>query len=238
MNSHITHIIPVQDANLTLDPNPSLSLDRRESYWNRYYNNSISAPETPSQFACFIASEYPHADQIYDIGCGNGRDSIFFSRLGYNVIGIDASDQAINSCKSKYTNDFNEKSELDFYCLSVSETATARARYAERDGSNRVVVYSRFFLHAISEHEEFDFWKTAKSLASYPDDVVALEFRNESDSDRKKETGAHYRRYINPGHVVQRAELSGFKLVYEIHGRGFAKYKNDDAIVSRLVFER
>jgi len=36
---------------------------------------------------------------VLDIGCGNGRDSIFFGEQGYNVIGIDLSPEAVEIAK-------------------------------------------------------------------------------------------------------------------------------------------
>ena len=38
---------------------------------------------------------------ILDIGCGSGRNMASFIKLGYNVIGIDINEQAVNFCREK-----------------------------------------------------------------------------------------------------------------------------------------
>ena len=203
---------------------------KRESYWDGYYAKAVSAPLAPSQFAAFVAGEFPDTDLIVDIGCGNGRDSIFFANLGYSVIGIDASASAIQKCRQQcQTAQF-------INCLIADAIQDSRFN-EKRLLHNHVVAYSRFFLHAIDIAEEEQFWNLAQKLCIRQGDALALEFRNEDDSLRLKETGLHYRRYPNHEEVLACAQEKGFVLRYEAQGRGFAKYKNDDAIVSRLVFD-
>jgi len=203
---------------------------RRESYWDGYYAKASSAPVVPSQFAAFIAGEFPDADLIVDIGCGNGRDSFFFADLGYSVIGIDASASAIQRCRQ-------QNKAAKFINTSIDAAMHESVLNQSRLEHANVLAYSRFFLHAIDHVEEGQFWDFAKHLCVHPGDILALEFRNEDDSLRLKETGLHYRRYPNHDEVVARAQQRGFVLRYEAQGRGFAKYKNDDAVVSRLIFE-
>jgi 2-polyprenyl-3-methyl-5-hydroxy-6-metoxy-1,4-benzoquinol methylase len=72
----------------------------KNDYWDLFYNNN--KPLLPSQFATFIANEYLGIKStVIDVGCGNGRDSLFFMNLGFKVIGIDASKKAIESIQSK-----------------------------------------------------------------------------------------------------------------------------------------
>jgi SAM-dependent methyltransferase len=203
---------------------------KRESYWDGYYAKAVSAPLAPSQFAAFVAGEFPDTDLIVDIGCGNGRDSIFFANLGYSVIGIDASASAIQKCRQ-------QSQTAKFINCLIADAIHEPELHEKRLGHNHVVAYSRFFLHAIDHAEEEQFWGLAQKICMRPGDALALEFRNEDDSLRLKETGLHYRRYPNHDEVVARAQKKGFVLRYETQGRGFAKYKNDDAVVSRLIFE-
>ena len=82
---------------MTADPS-----DQREAYWNQYY----FAPrdfkiQAPSQFAAFVASEYTSHRLMVDVGCGNGRDTLFFAQLGYETLGIDGSSTAIDHCRER-----------------------------------------------------------------------------------------------------------------------------------------
>ncbi len=76
-----------------------------------------------------------------DLGCGNGRDSIFFSESGIHVVGIDASNVAIGMLENEYKG--NEY--LEFIC---DDFVTAEALF-QREYD---YCYSRFTLHAINEN--------------------------------------------------------------------------------------
>ena len=70
-------------------------------YWNNFYH-SFTVKES-SDFSKFVMNYFKdHSlDKILDAGCGNGRDSIFFSTK-YNVIGIDNSLQLENGDNFKF----------------------------------------------------------------------------------------------------------------------------------------
>jgi len=72
--------------------------DNNIKYWNNFYSNSGSVL-CPSQFAAYVLNEFSPTKKIIDIGCGNGRDSLFFASHGLNVLGIDGSLSAISSCQ-------------------------------------------------------------------------------------------------------------------------------------------
>ena len=70
-------------------------------YWSSFYGEETH-PIFPSQFAifthCNILNQY---ENILELGCGNGRDSLFFQSVGYNVLGID---QVISKSLKKRAN--------------------------------------------------------------------------------------------------------------------------------------
>ena len=45
----------------------------------------------------------------------------------------------------------------------------------------------------------------------------------------------HFRRYLDHRAVLGRIESVGFRVEYEVEGRGFAKYGEEDALVGRCV---
>ena len=50
-----------------------------KTYWNNFYKNNDSTLK-PSSFARFIASKYTESNgTVIDVGCGNGRDTFYFS---------------------------------------------------------------------------------------------------------------------------------------------------------------
>lgn len=55
-------------------------IEMRSGHWDDFYNNASEGMVMglPSQFSAFVASELPADALIIDMGCGNGRDSVFF----------------------------------------------------------------------------------------------------------------------------------------------------------------
>ena len=48
-------------------------------HWNNYYSEN-SKPFQESDFATFVLKQLTKNSTIIDIGCGNGRDSVFFAK--------------------------------------------------------------------------------------------------------------------------------------------------------------
>ena len=64
------------------------------SPWAREYRRT---PETyiwgtePSSFARRVVALLPRGARVLDLGCGEGRDSVFFTAEGFDVVGVDSS---------------------------------------------------------------------------------------------------------------------------------------------------
>ena len=71
------------------------------NYWDNFYIKKNKIKE--SSFARFILGKVGKKGikkSLIDIGCGNGRDSIFFSKNNFRVTGIDISQKAIKKKSS------------------------------------------------------------------------------------------------------------------------------------------
>lgn len=204
----------------------------RSDYWESYYARAGGGKRPlPSQFAAFVASEMDTPRRVIELGCGAGRDSIFFSLYGHEVIGLDASEQAV-----KHSTE-----------LAAALQSKARFQVATVDDPDlqdrfppvecRTLVYARFFLHAITSEEERALLRFASSV-TVADDELAVEYRTVRDSSGVKVTDAHYRRFVEPAIFQARAIEFGFDVTYAVEGYGFAKYKQDDAYVARTILKR
>lgn len=204
----------------------------RTGYWNDYYAARAStARPLPSQFATFVAGELTGPSRVIELGCGNGRDSIFFSAYGHQVTGVDGSAAAVEACTA-LSGALGE--DATFMVSRVDDP-----ELPDRLGMSEVpvVVYARFFVHAITDEEEQEFLRLAAALTK-PGDMLAVEYRTVRDQSGAKVTDAHYRRFVAPATFQARALASGFQVTYATEGFGFAKFRQDDAYVARELFTR
>ena len=203
-------------------------------YWNDYYFET-TVPTLPSQFAVFVLSERLDSRIIIDIGCGNGRDTFFFREQGYRCVGIDNSKSAIKSCKEKIA--ANNLTNIEFLNASINDKDLDKkiSDALGLDDYSNILIYGRFFLHAIKDSEEERFFLVVSKILKNRTGSVALEFRTERDRFQMKSTPDHFRRYINPTRFFSKAEKRGFEVEYFVEGFGLAKYKTDDAHVARFI---
>jgi SAM-dependent methyltransferase len=204
--------------------------DRRTGYWDEYYAaQPANVRPLPSQFATFVGGELAEPHRVIELGCGNGRDSIFFAHYGHDVVGVDGSASAVERCTALAAA-LDEKAT---FLASAIDDSELPGKLKGSPGPH--VVYARFFLHAITDEEEQSFLDLAAELTS-PGDTLAVEYRTVRDSSGAKVTGSHYRRFILPANFQAAALDRGFEVTYAVEGFGFAKYKQDDAYVARTLF--
>lgn len=89
--------------------------DYYKAYEKRYcqvYKNNIlwsSKKNTPDVLECIKNYKISKDSKILDLGCGEGRDSIYLLNNGYNVLAVDYSKTAIEKCRELSNNNYNEK---------------------------------------------------------------------------------------------------------------------------------
>lgn len=69
----------------------NITLDFYNSNYNDYYNNTVSVDL--SKIYLEFTKILPKAASILDLGCGSGRDSLYFKNEGYKVTAIDGSEK-------------------------------------------------------------------------------------------------------------------------------------------------
>ena len=211
--------------------------NERLDYWDGYYERRPTV-SIPSQFAVFVCDYLQPGQNVIEFGCGDGRDSLFFASQGYRVLGVDASAEAISLSRDQRERRHGAAAEFRQLRVRGDWSASAVTGVAAElrellDPCQPTAVYARFFLHAITDEEEVAFLRLVKELLS--GGLCAVEFRTRRDSSLKKETSAHYRRYIDPLCFHAEAAASGLEPVYFVEGFGYAKRKGDDAHVARFV---
>ncbi|MDQ2625270.1 MAG: class I SAM-dependent methyltransferase [Actinomycetota bacterium] len=210
----------------------AVSLDDLELarvHWTRFYGQDRGVPQ-PSPFATWVAERLPESLRtVIELGCGNGRDTAAVAQ-GRSALGLDYSPTAIERNREVWA-----ESSIDFEQVDVSDAESLATATAGRFDDGPVAVYSRFFIHAISDEAEatlLGFLRRALPAGS----VVYLEFRTEKDKNTPKVFGEHYRRFVDPDALVKRMRRGGhFALEHSERGHGLAVYKDEDPFVARLV---
>lgn len=198
-------------------------------YWNDFYKNKFFVSE-PTAFAQTILPYLEPGKKLIDIGCGNGRDSLFFYQNGLNVLGIDASDVAISQLQREA-----KAGKLSFLCGDFTCLPNETEVYD--------YCYSRFTLHAISQ-EQSDRLLTHAVQILKSGGMIWIEARSVNDDlyGRGVPLGEneffyddHYRRFIDKDALKRDLENFGFSVVYIEESREFAPFQNERPAIIRAV---
>lgn len=211
----------------------SKDFQRDTDYWNQYYESG-NAVQEPSKFAVFVSKYLKASKNILELGCGNGRDSLFFHQSGLNVTAIDASDRVISDLRKK-----NRDGNICFICDDfVCSSAIFAGQYD--------YCYSRFSLHAINEmqeeeviHNVYRILKTGGlffiEVRSIHDELYG---KGEMVGRNAYTYDGHYRRFIVQEELEDRLKKAGFLIIYSEENIDFAPYKDSNPPIIRIIGEK
>ena len=203
------------------------------SYWNHYYNSEHSnlVKSIPSQFAVFALSEMLNSriKQVYEFGCGNGRDTKFFLNNDINVF---ATDKCINAV-TKLASLKDQYSEFKFCNLDITEPFDIKFGMPR----HKKALYARFLLHALNQAQLESFFQNAARFMT-KSDIMFVEYRTLNDQHLPKVTDKHFRNFLDPTSVSAVAKNNKLKIIFETEGLGFAKGGIDNAYVARQIFSK
>ncbi|WP_415062048.1 class I SAM-dependent methyltransferase [Bdellovibrio sp.] len=196
-------------------------------YWNEFYKNHHEKQlQDPSEFAKFISAQKLPVSRLIEVGCGNGRDTIFLSKLFQTVVGIDTSPEAIAYCKQRH-----QAPNINFinsiFAPNVDDILNLTL-------NSPVLVYGRFLLHALDSQEEADLLKNASTMLSHGS-YLAFEYRTTSDEKNKKTFGNHFRRYIKHDQLCDKLKDLGFKIIFENESDSFAQFAGEKSNIGRCI---
>jgi tellurite methyltransferase len=204
---------------------------RQSKFWNFYYKKK-ETPQISSNFAKFIYDEFLKKEKklhLFDVGCGNGRDTFFFLKKKINCIGIDKSAIAINLNKKKNRNLNKNFIKGDFSKI-----------FFDKISNNRFCIYSRFTLHTLNQKEEDRFFR--KLYASKKIKYLFIETRTINDDlyGVGKKIGKHqfwtdhYRRFIDPK-IIKKKLNKKFQILFFKEEKNFAIYKKQNPKILRII---
>ena len=214
----------------------NLYINKIKYYWESYYNKGKITNKN-SNFSKFVFKKIKKNKSLIDIGCGNGRDSFFFSKNKIKTLGIDASYTII-----KKNNSIKKKKKLKFIKFKKVNITFNKKIYQKFD-----YIYIRFFLHAVVSLTENNLIMFIKNIKK-KNTLVFFEFRNEKDRifEKGKYVGKnlflfsnnHYRRKIIAKKFIEEfIKSTNSKLVYKMKSKVFSITKYDKPNLTRLIFK-
>lgn len=190
------------------------------TYWENIYKNK-NITSSPSQFALYVADFFKDrgVHSIIELGCGNGRDAYFLSKVA-QVTALDLAVKPKDSLNVKFV-----QTSMDNAC------------------GKHDLLYMRFSLHSITE----DIEKKVLDFANQNCRYVAIEARSVNDplshgmTENEAETTyakAHYRRYINIDELSERLKERNFSILYSGESNRFAPYKGTKPVCLRIIAQK
>lgn len=180
-------------------------------YWNTFYSN-FNVSES-SDFAKFIMKYFEGYDikTILDAGCGNGRDSNYFSTK-YKVTGID------NSIELENKHNFE---------FSLSD-------FVNFDKKGFDIIYSRFTFHSIKDNEQEKFIKSI-----YSNSYLCIETRSIlGQNDFRYHGDNHFRNLTDIKYLKEMLLSNNFSILFIEERDNFAIYKDENPICIRVICKK
>jgi len=206
-----------------------------KNYWEDYYKKQ-NANQKPSFFAKHIYENVVcDRSTLIELGCGNGRDAVYFANKGLKIKAIDQCESEIKFLKHKFSQLKNCHFHTgDFTNLNHDE--------------NFDIVYSRFTLHSISAEQEARVCCWAYQVLN-KGGVFCIEVRGQKNEIYGKgdivvnESDAfvyddHYRRFLNFNDFCLRLKEIGFALEYAEEKKGFAPFNDTDETFIRVIAKK
>ena len=206
---------------------------RDSEYWNCYYKKNVKEIQGPSDFAKYILAYLKPGKTLVDLGCGNGRDSVFFAKHGIEVTGIDAAEEAINILTRRQVEN------ADFLCDDfVTSDILKQSKYD--------YFYSRWTMHAISEEQEEKLLYNIEN-ALKEEGIFFVEARSIKDelcgkgekvSENAYIYNNHFRRFMDRKHFQDKLERFGFEIISSEEGKNFSKTIESDPVLVRIIAKK
>jgi len=176
--------------------------------WSNFYKDFSN--KEPSSFAKWaVASGIILPEHsVLDIGCGNGRDSLFFAEKGSSVTGVDSADVSPEG--------------ITFIRKDIAD-------YIIECPCDADILYSRFFFHSIDS-------ATLQSILDWCSCRLVAEFRIIGDTPVLYPD--HKRYPVDMSLLEKILVERKYGIEYIASGRGLAVYNGEDPLIGRVVATR
>mgnify|MGYP004002157561 FL=1 len=197
---------------------------KSDSYWTKFYeehsNKILYQHSLFSEFTLEYIKRTFQEDldkiSLLDIGCGTGKDTIYFRKAGINSCGVDA--------------------------FSESKLPFIEQKYIETVEKKYNIYYMRFFLHTIQE-EQADLLLDSIYKEMDANSLLFIETRSTKEISDKDKSITNFKGAIGEEHFrilysfnFFKEKLKGkFEFLYEDESKGLSPCKNEDPFIIRMI---
>ena len=122
-----------------------------------------------------LKGHLPNSGSVLDLGCGEGRNAVFFIRNGYHYVGVDKDTSKLRLLE--YVTSTLTGSKADFMSIAIEDL--------ELKSSYDIIICSRV-LHFVQSRSEFDMHWAKIVEATAPGSTVYLSMDSVVDSSEAK----------------------------------------------------
>lgn len=202
-------------------------------YWDNFYKSNYISDT--SSFYKFVSNQVASDSVVIDIGCGTARDTIAFSSRTEKVIGVDASSIVIERNQMNYNQLYPN---INFINLDITDSEQLDELIGSVKASHqKIYIYSRFFLHAVSDNAEDILLSILGKHLDY-NDLIFLEFRTKEDEGLYKNYDNHFRRYVDTDEFDVKLKKYSFDIKFFVKSRGLSIYNNEDPFLARYTIKK
>lgn len=204
-----------------------------KTYWDAYYKKD-KVTRKPSDFAQFVMPYLSEGRQLLDMGCGNGRDSIFFAENGVKVTSVDLSSSAIEYL-------CNCRGDLPVFAV-CDDFVRSKVLFS----IEYQYCYSRWTMHSVDDLQQAEMIQNVYNALA-PGGLFFIEVRTVNDDifglgeqvgERAYIYNDHYRRFLLPEELAAQLSAQNFEIVYQKESQGFSKTEESDPVLLRVIAKK
>ncbi|MCW2847807.1 MAG: mucin-5AC [Marmoricola sp.] len=200
--------------------------------WNemfRYRRGDI--PNGSSTFATWAAARMPAGARVIDLGCGNGRDSVWFAGQEHPVVSFDFAGAALRQTRRKLTR--HGEVDPDVRVLVLNDTRTALLAGAELARETEApYLYARGLVGCLDEEARRNLWRLG-SMALRRGGALFLEYAAAARGLPQSTTDGLVQR-VDTDDLVREIEAAGGRVTHREEGPGQDFFDAPDPRTARL----
>lgn len=204
--------------------------------WDQFAKTSAKkVPDAPTRFARWVARNYPTTRPLVDLGCGTGRDTVWFAnKHARPVHGVDYSGPMLRHANQRLKA-VGKPLSVELTTANLCDERVALSLGAALCRTEEPVdLYGRFLLHCLRPMPRENIFRLA-SMSLRRGGYLFLEFRTTADRDLPHVFTDVKRWYLDPDEIQERIESHGGRVVYRTEGTGLAPFRREDPHVCRIV---